>query len=334
MPAGSLYRYFQDSRCKIRNQVIPYFPRDLVTMKSGIGFHESCAAVYIKSFRDEMSTVKLRNGRLKYTHDEIAEMLPPQHWEFTKNPWYFGLAVKIFRRDPQLAVDVPNVMKDPANVPVSRAVLRREAQLKARRLNGGMPTVTTADVATPSPPTDSSVVSTPRDNTSMVITGAHHDKLLWAKVMASKAHAETTNIAKRMGKMEELEKGMALLEKMRPVIGEELYANQVRSLFAALPNFKAFDSAVDIIDVDSTVADDEWRTTKRRLSSDDDSRYTAKRNKKNDNTDGNFDDDGIPLYDDNRTSDDDDDENEKNEQDEAADEADDGNDDEDPYVSG
>ena len=101
-----------------------------------------------------------------------------------------------------------------------------------------MPTDTIADVATASPPTDSSVVSTsngsavstPRDNTSMVITGAHHDKLLWARVMASKAHAETTYIAKRMGKMEELEKGMALLEKMRPVIGEELYANLVRSL--------------------------------------------------------------------------------------------------------
>ena len=133
--------------------------------------------------------------------------------------------IKIFRRDPQLALDVPNVMKDPANVPVGRAVLRREAQLKARRLNGaGTPTART-DATTPSPPTDSSVVTSnnsvstpPRDSTSMVTTtGAHHDKLMWAKVMASKAHAEATNIAKRMGKIEELEKGMALLEKMRPI---------------------------------------------------------------------------------------------------------------------
>ena len=292
MPAPSLYRYYQDIRCKIRNQLLPCYPRDLVMMKSGCGFHETCADVYVKAYREEMSMLKLRNGNLKYTAEEIAEMLPPQHWEFKKNPWYFGLLIKIFRRDPQLALDVPNVMKDPANVPVGRAVLRREAQLKARRLNGaGTPTART-DATTPSPPTDSSVVtsndsvSTPRDNTSMATTtGAHHDKLMWAKVMASKAHAEATNIAKRMGKIEELEKGMALLEKMRPVIGEELYANEVRSLFAALPNFKTFDSAVDIIDVDSTVPavgdHNNWRTTKRRLSSNDEDDYDyADRSKK------------------------------------------------------
>ena len=74
--------------------------------------------------------------------------------------------------------------------------------------------------------------------------------------------------------MEELEKGMALLEKIRSVIGDNLYANQVRCLFAALPNIKAFDSAVNIIDVDNAVNhttgnDDERRTLKRRLSSDD-----------------------------------------------------------------
>jgi hypothetical protein len=70
---------------------------------------------------------------------------------------------------------------------------------------------------------------------------------------------------------------MALLEKMRPLIGEELYANEVHSLFAALPNFKTFDSAVDIIDVDSTVPavgdHNNWRTTKRRLSSNDEDEY-------------------------------------------------------------
>jgi hypothetical protein len=108
---------------------------------------------------------------------------------------------------------------------------------------------------------------------------------MWAKVMASKAHAEATNIAKRMGKIEELEKGMALLEKIRPVIGEELYANEVRSLFEALPNFKTFDSAVDIIDVDSIVPavgdHNNWRTTKRRLSSNDEDDYDyAGRSKK------------------------------------------------------
>ena len=290
MLAQSLYRYYQDTRCKIRNQVLPSFPRDLVMMKSGCGFHESCAQVYVKAFRDEMSTLKLRNGTFKHTAEEIADMLPPQHWEYSKNPWYFGLLIKIFRRDPQLALDVPDVMKDATNVPVARAVLRRNAQLKARCLKGGTPTQHTT---TPSPPTDSSVVTsndsvlTPRDTRNNAVQHDHDKKLIWAKTMASKAHAETTNIAKRMGKMEELEKGMALLEKMRPVIGEELYANQVRGLFAALPNFETFDSAVDIIDVDSTVPavgdEHNWRTTKRRLSStneddyDDADRFTTKK---------------------------------------------------------
>jgi hypothetical protein len=63
------------------------------------------------------------------------------------------LLVKIYRRDPQLALDVAAVMKDPTNVPVSRAVLRRNAQEKVRRMND----------ATPSPPTDCSVF-TPSDS--------------------------------------------------------------------------------------------------------------------------------------------------------------------------
>jgi hypothetical protein len=68
-----------------------------------------------------------------------------------------------------------------------------------------------------SPPTDCSVlissadsVVTPSTNVSSVYrhaTSAHEDNFLWAKVISSKAHAETTNIAKHMGKREELEKG-------------------------------------------------------------------------------------------------------------------------------
>ena len=239
-------------------------------MKSGRGFHESCNEVYVKAFREEMSTAKLRNGTLKYTKEEIDDLFLPQHWEFTKSPWYYGSLVKIYCRDPQLALDVAAVMNDPNDVPVSCAVLRRNVQEKARQMND----------ATPSPPTDCSVLTlsdssfvTPsmngRSSVAMHATtsGAHTDsRLTWAKVIAFKAHAETTNIAERMEKMEELEKGMALLEKMRSVIGDDLYANQVRCLFAALPNFKAFDSAVNIIDVDSAVNhattgnDDEWRT--------------------------------------------------------------------------
>jgi hypothetical protein len=81
-------------------------------MKSGRGFHKSCNEVYIKAFRQEMSSSRLKNGTLKYTKEEIDDMFPPQHWEFTKSPWYFGLLIKIFRRDPQLALHVADVMTD------------------------------------------------------------------------------------------------------------------------------------------------------------------------------------------------------------------------------
>ena len=76
----------------------------------------------------------------------------------------------------------------------------------------------------------------------------------------------STNVAKRMGKIEELEKGMALLERMRDVIGEQLYEQKVKSLFAALPNFETFDTAVEIIDVDAEEPSSKnWGTTKREL---------------------------------------------------------------------
>ena len=42
MPAHSLYRYYHDSRASVRNQVLPFFPKELVTMKRGRGFHETC----------------------------------------------------------------------------------------------------------------------------------------------------------------------------------------------------------------------------------------------------------------------------------------------------
>ena len=287
MPAHSVYRYYQDSRAKVRNQVLPFFPRDFVTMRSGRGFHESCNDVYVKAFRLEMSTTKLRNGTLKYTSSaEVEDMLPPQHWEFTKLPCLYGLMVKIYRRDPQLALDVATVMKDRTNAPVSRAVLRRKSQQRARRHNADTAADDAVDDDTaPSPVLLAAADSSVSEESAVAVMHSHHslnsahqEKLLWAKATAAKAHAETTNIAKRMGKMEELEKGMALLEKMKGVNGEAMYATQVcSSIFAAMPNFQSFDTAVDIVDVgsaaaavDRTPADAEWMATKRRLSSKDD----------------------------------------------------------------
>jgi hypothetical protein len=82
MPAHSLYRYYHDSRAVVRNQVLPFFPRDLVTMKSGRGFHETCNDIYVKAYRKEMSAIVLKDGSPKYSNRELEELTPPQHWEF------------------------------------------------------------------------------------------------------------------------------------------------------------------------------------------------------------------------------------------------------------
>ena len=66
-----------------------------------------------------------------------------------------------------------------------------------------------------------------------------------------KSQAENTNIAKRMGKMEELEKAMTLLDKMRKVIGEDSFKAKVGSVFETFPVFATSDAKVDIIDVDA-----------------------------------------------------------------------------------
>lgn len=128
--AASLYRYYLDSRCKIRNHMLPLFPKDLVKMKSGHGFHETCNKVYVTAYRHEMASVQ-KKGVPRYTKQEVAQMLPPPNWEYLKAPWYFGLVVKIFRRDPQLAFDVADVMTDLSNVPLSRAELKRRKQQDA-----------------------------------------------------------------------------------------------------------------------------------------------------------------------------------------------------------
>jgi hypothetical protein len=193
-------------------------------------------------------------------------------------------------------------MNNVSNRPVSRAAMMRDKQRKMlqQRANAAV-TVSTSS------PTDSSVLtslsSTDAASTTSksavehnnrfgsLLSDCNNDKLLWAKLLASKAHAETTNIAKQMGKMEELERGMALLEKMRPVIGEQTYADGVRSLFASLPNFKGFDAAVDIINVESAVDRtpsqvdfEKWTTTnKRRSTSSDNERNCTRATKNNSN---------------------------------------------------
>jgi hypothetical protein len=94
LPA-SLYRYYLDSRCKIRNHMLPLFPKDLVKLKSGHGFHETCNKVYITAYRHEMASVQ-KKGIARNTNQEIAQMLPPPNWEYLKSPGTLALSSKSF----------------------------------------------------------------------------------------------------------------------------------------------------------------------------------------------------------------------------------------------
>jgi hypothetical protein len=80
MYAVSVNRYYH---------VLPFFPKDLITMKSGRGFHESCNEVFLKAYREGLM-------KKKYSKEESDQKIPPPLWEYTRAPWYFGLAVKNF----------------------------------------------------------------------------------------------------------------------------------------------------------------------------------------------------------------------------------------------
>ena len=48
MTSEALYRYYLDSRSKMRCAVIPWLPVNFVSMKSGKGFHDTCNEMQIK----------------------------------------------------------------------------------------------------------------------------------------------------------------------------------------------------------------------------------------------------------------------------------------------
>ena len=67
--------------------------------------------------------------------------------------------------------------------------------------------------------------------------------------------------------MDESTQGMSLLEKMRQAIGpsfEAEYKARVRTLYAAMPDFATFNTAVDVIDVDDIDDIEPTPKTKKR----------------------------------------------------------------------
>ena len=67
-------------------------------------------------------------------------------------------------------------------------------------------------------------------------SGSGDNRLVWTKVHAACAVALQSNVAKRVGKVKELEKMLNLLDRMRPVIGDIEYAERVTDLAASMLN--------------------------------------------------------------------------------------------------
>jgi hypothetical protein len=283
-----LYCYFLDSRRTMRNVILSVFPKNLVSMKSGKGFHESCNEVYATAYRQVLLKLTIR-GVPKYTPAMVSNMHPPPLWKFSKLPWYLGLAVKIFRRDPHLSPYVADVMNDISNVPISRAALKRQKQMenmeeRQQRPKHSTPTTYSSSngsnktpgqsicfvcffvvrhhcflrSVTTSSVSDRALIEGNTTSTSKLQYNAprplvrksreptvSQEKLLWAKMASTKILAQNSNIAKRMGKMEELEKAMVLLDKMRSSIGEAEYGTRVQHALAAFTAFDTYDATVN-----------------------------------------------------------------------------------------
>jgi hypothetical protein len=224
----------------MRAALIPLFPKDFHTMRSGKGFHDTCNDVFVSAYRRELVATK------GMSEEDANKELPPQFWEYKKIPWCFSLTVKIFCRHPQLAEDVSKVLADKSNITISRAALKREKQIKQVRSSSSSFS-TSASVTTPGTSTSSKKIKADPGE----MTSKNDNKLVWAKVHTARAVAVQSNVAKRAGKVNELGKMLDLLDRMRPVIGDVEYKKRVSDLAASMPNPASYNADVEVIDVDA-----------------------------------------------------------------------------------
>ena len=272
MQGDHLYRYYLDSRCKMRSHIIPHLPANFVSMRSGKGFHDTCNDVMLKLYRKELV------HRLTHTQDEADQELLPEYYEFRKSPWFFLLTVKIFRTDPNLAPVVADVLDNANNATESRAgLLKRKAQIaKHKHL------LEKEESAIKPPPVSIKVENTTASSNpsscgsvNSGVTNANDcddDKArrkarkrdIWAKVRVAKAMEQTSNVGIRMAKIEELEKTLNLLDRIRPTIGDLAYEKRVQSLLGALPDPASFSKDVEVIVLDDSSSDDEEKCAKKK----------------------------------------------------------------------
>jgi len=94
----------------------------------------------------------------------------------------------------------------------------------------------------------------------------NQERFASAKMLSSKAQAGTYNIGVCMAVMEELERVLNLLEKIRGCIGEDKYTEGVHDVYASLPKYGTFKNEVKVIDVDND--DDPPRDAAQKEASD------------------------------------------------------------------
>jgi hypothetical protein len=104
----------------------------------------------------------------------------------------------------------------------------------------------TADCWNPDP--YPSVVSSSNVNNR---AAENQERFASANMLSSKAQAGTYNIGVRMAVMEELERGLNLLEKIRGCIGEDKSTDGVHDVYPSLPKYGTFKNEVKVIDVDN-----------------------------------------------------------------------------------
>jgi hypothetical protein len=238
MTAHALLRNYNDCRSKMRSVIIPLLPANYATMKSGKGFHETFNQVFVDAYRKELMRTK------SVSVEEANQVLPPPFWEYKKLPWFLGLCVKIFRKDPQLAPDVKKVLSDKTNETVSRAKLIRARQYRSRAnfSSSSSPPLSSSDEA-------SNQCLSQKKKQKIKSEQVEHDmenrkRIAWARVSAAKALQVSSKVAFRLGRIEELTKTIELLDKMRSVIGESVYMTRVDAVLASIPDPTSYASEV------------------------------------------------------------------------------------------
>ena len=216
----------------VRKQILPFFPKDLVPMKSGRGIHETCNEVYINAYHNGLMKKYTLQRKLttKWFHLPFGntpehlctllslskELVVTRNWQCRLRMWWTIKPTCLFPEQKLNARNRLEMLRPEFRFllfqPVLFLPLRLELRLLILLLLVGFVVSRSCRRAS------KSNCSGPR------------------LPPPSKALKENTNIAKRIAKMEELgQGGMTLLEKMREAIGplfDEEYKARARALYA------------------------------------------------------------------------------------------------------